>query len=58
MGGEEAQEGGKGGWRGKVPEGVKEDDVCVRFLRRRDGGEEVFWSVFDPADARSEIGGG
>ncbi len=58
MGGEEAQEGGKGGGRRKVPEGVEEDDVCIRSLGRRDRGEVVFWGVFDPADARTQMGGG
>ena len=42
----------------KVPEGVEEDDVCVWFVRRWDGGEVMFWGVFDPGDTRAETGGG
>ena len=55
MGGEEAEEGRKGGGRREVPERVKEDDVCVRLLGGRNGGEMVFRRVLDPADTRTEV---
>ena len=58
MGEEEAEEGRKGGGRREVPEGVEEDDMCVRLLGGRNGGEKVFRAVLDPADAGTQVGGG
>ena len=40
---EEAEEGVEVVGGGEVPEGMEEDDMCVWFVRRWDGGEVMFW---------------